>query len=578
MILNVIGKEEMGKLSKFFKRNILWVGFLAVIIPLIIILGLQYESLAELEKTSAVAHKVHLKNYLWDVAMEVEEFYRSNAEEVLDLPYGSLTEEHLDKLGFHFKRRTFQGARRLFVAVFNRHGECRVYFYDPLWHCMESDPESPETHAVNVACAPWMFLSGEGTLIRSVTLTADERDLKNRMLLKPIVDKSSRVIGAAGLILDVPFFRDYYLPSIIRKSLPKYFSEQSRENLIVTVHDGSDCLILATRPLEGQGDAVTMSIPFIFTDWRLGIQSRYMTPEQWAKRYFAINLSLSVLMTLVLVSGIVLALRMASRQMKLSQMKADFVSNVSHELRTPLASIRVFGEFLKLGRVKEPEKVREYGEYIETESRRLTQLINNILDFSKIESGRKTYQFEKAAVEQVVTDTLKMLEIRLKQSGFSVSLAAPQQPLPLTMLDSGAVAQAFMNLLDNAVKYSGPAREVLVRLDQKDGFITLSVTDHGIGIPRGEQDKIFERFYRVCTGLVHDVRGSGLGLSIVKHIVEAHGGKVTVESEPGRGSTFTLHLPVKDDIRTQAEGQQPSPVLARDPQLVTEEERVKGQI
>jgi signal transduction histidine kinase len=571
-------EEEMAKFTRFFRRNILWVGFLAVIVPLIIILGLQYESLAELEKTSAVAHKVHLKNYLWDVATEVEEFYRSSAEEVLDLPYGTLSEEHLDKLGLHFKRRTLQGARRIFVVVFDRHGSCQVYFYDPLWHCMQTDPESAEAHAVSVASAPWMFLSVEGTRIRSVTLTADERDLKNRILLKPIVDKSSRIIGAAGLILDVPFFRDYYLPSIIRKSLPKYFSEQSRENLIVTVHDGSDCLILSTRPLEGQGEPVTTSIPFVFADWRLGIQSRYMTPEQWAKRYFAINLSLSILMTLVLISGIVLALRMASRQMKLSQMKADFVSNVSHELRTPLASIRVFGEFLKLGRVKEPEKVREYGEHIETESRRLTQLINNILDFSKIESGRKTYQFEMAAVEDVVAEALKVLEIRLKQNGFSVSLAAPPRLLPLTMLDPGAIAQAFMNLLDNAVKYSGTAREVLVRLDQKDGFITLSVTDRGIGIPREEQGKIFERFYRVCTGLVHDVKGSGLGLSIVKHIIEAHGGNVTVESEPGRGSTFTLHLPVQEGVRTLAEGKQPSPVLEMDPQPVVEEETVKGKI
>src|SRR5262249_24235577 len=145
--------------------------------------------------------------------------------------------------------------------------------------------------------------------------------------------------------------------------------------------------------------------------------------------------------------------RAASRAMKLSQMKADFVSNVSHELRTPLASIRVFGEFLRLGRVRQTDKVQEYGEYIEAESRRPTQLVNNILDFSKIESGQKTYQLERTHVEGVVADTLKTFEVVLEQNGFTVKLETPPLPLPQVVIDPDAVAQAFINLLDNAVKY-----------------------------------------------------------------------------------------------------------------------------
>ncbi|MEW6735164.1 MAG: HAMP domain-containing sensor histidine kinase, partial [Acidobacteriota bacterium] len=263
-----------------------------------------------------------------------------------------------------------------------------------------------------------------------------------------------------------------------------------------------------------------------------------------AKRVFAINLSLSILMMGLVVGGIVLALRTAARAMKLSQMKADFVSNVSHELRTPLASIRVFGEFLRLGRVKAPEKILEYGEYIEMESRRLTQLINNILDFSKIESGRKIYNFEETDLTAVIVETLKAFEVRLNQHGFTVDFQPPQQPLPAAIVDADAVAQAFVNLLDNAIKYSEASKEIIVRLEHKDRYVTISVTDHGIGIPAQEQEKIFEKFYRVSTGLVHNVKGSGLGLSIVKHIVEAHGGLVTVNSKLGLGSTFTIYLPV----------------------------------
>jgi signal transduction histidine kinase len=244
--------------------------------------------------------------------------------------------------------------------------------------------------------------------------------------------------------------------------------------------------------------------------------------------------------------------------MKLSQMKADFVSNVSHELRTPLASIRVFGEFLKLGRIKEPLKVHEYGEYIENESRRLTQLINNILDFSKIESGQKTYQFEEARVEHIVADTLKTFDVILEQNGFTINFRKPEKQLPPVVMDSNAIAQALINLLDNAVKYSGNSKEVSVRLGEENGFVTIAVSDRGIGIDREDSGKVFEKFYRVGNCLVHDVKGSGLGLSIVKHIVEAHHGKVTLESEPGNGSTFTIQLPARGsaekDLKTASEG------------------------
>jgi two-component system phosphate regulon sensor histidine kinase PhoR len=241
----------------------------------------------------------------------------------------------------------------------------------------------------------------------------------------------------------------------------------------------------------------------------------------------------------------VLALRIASREMKLSRMKNEFVSNVSHELRTPLASIRVFGEFLRLGRFDGADKAREYGDYIETESRRLTQLVNNILDFAGIESGRKTYRFERCDVREVVCQTLKTFEVRLRQSGFDIHVEGADVPLPPARIDAGAIAQSLSNLLDNAVKYSRDAGEITVSLRRQDDFIVIAVRDHGIGIPRDEQRKIFDRFHRVSTGLVHDVKGSGLGLAIVRHIVEAHRGRVTVESRPDEGSTFSIHLPVE---------------------------------
>ena len=276
----------------------------------------------------------------------------------------------------------------------------------------------------------------------------------------------------------------------------------------------------------------------------LALQGDFASPEKWARINFIGNMTLSVILALVLLAGIGLTVRTALREMRLSAMKNEFVSNVSHELRTPLSSIRVFAEHMRRGRVNDEGKIREYGAYIETESRRLTQLINNILDFSRIESGHIEYNFECTDLEELLAATMGSYAVRLRDKGFEVDYQGPEEPLPEMKLDSNAIERAVANLLDNAVKYANGDRWVGVELAEKDGEVTITVSDHGIGIPKSEHERIFERFHRVSTGLVHDVKGSGLGLPLVKHIAEAHGGSVTVQSEPGKGSVFTIHLPV----------------------------------
>ena len=533
----------MTKFQKFLRNHILLVGLATVLVPLLSLLALQYWSLSELEETSTVADVVWRKNYLMDVSKEIKFFYRNNAEKVLNIPASSI-ENGVSPEVFPFGKCSVDGAKRLFIATFDGKGGAQVFFYDPYDQSRTLNPPTDEVRTANIVVAPLRILNEEGKAT-SGALTTEERDPENRVVFKPIINNQARVIGVAGMLIDKELFGKIYLPQTITSTLPRFFPAEKQDSVIVTVYDEKNQVVFSTQPVQGLDDESFVYMPF-YSDWRLAIRSRHRTPAQWAAWNFKLNLTLSILMTVALLSGIILALRAAQRQMRLSQMKTDFVSNVSHELRTPLASIRVFGEFLKMGRVSDEEKIREYGEYIETESRRLTQLVNNILDFSRIESGRKTYEFNEADPLALVHSTVKSFDIQLKQRGFSVRVTEPPQPLPHVFVDSEAISQALINLLDNAIKYSGAAHEIEVALGHERGFVTISVHDHGIGLSREDQQKVFEKFYRVCTGLVHESRGSGLGLSLVKHIVEAHKGRVTVESEPGRGSTFRLHLPVKE--------------------------------
>jgi len=383
----------------------------------------------------------------------------------------------------------------------------------------------------------------KGTKIKTTALTADQHDPNNRIILNPITDENWQLVGLTGLIVDETYFKSKVLPDAIKSSLPK-FEDGDKEELRVVVRDGHKHQIFpAGEKASPEHDRARRGFQFVFSDWSIALQGDFASPEKWARVNFTYNMTLSAILALVLLAGIGLTIRTALREMKLSAMKNEFVSNVSHELRTPLSSIRVFGEFMRRGRVEDQDKVREYGAYIETESRRLTQLINNILDFSRIESGRIAYNFEPADLEELLAGTLATYAVRLRDKGFEVEYSDPDDHLPEIMLDANAIDRAVANLLDNAVKYSNGDRWIGVKLNSSGDEVSITVSDHGIGIPGDELERIFERFHRVSTGLVHDVKGSGLGLTLVQHIAEAHGGSVTVTSELGKGSTFTIHLP-----------------------------------
>ncbi|HET7102037.1 MAG TPA: ATP-binding protein, partial [Terriglobia bacterium] len=243
--------------------------------------------------------------------------------------------------------------------------------------------------------------------------------------------------------------------------------------------------------------------------------------------------------------GAYLAWRDLRRELHLAAMRSQFVSSVSHELRTPLAAIRMFAETLRMGRAAGPETQAEYLDTIVDESERLTRLLDNVLDFSKIEREERRYKREPAALPEVVRAAVRTLHYPLSNQGFKLAVEIDES-LPPISADIDAMEQAVLNLLTNAMKYSGDSREIHLKLARRNAEAVIQVIDRGIGIPAGEQARIFQKFYRIPTLGNHQVPGTGLGLTLVEHIAKAHGGRVEVESSPGKGSTFSIVLPLEE--------------------------------
>jgi signal transduction histidine kinase len=349
----------------------------------------------------------------------------------------------------------------------------------------------------------------------------------------------------AGVVFDAEYLRDHFFPETLESVMNRNLSEdQSGPNhAVMMLHSKSDSApIAASAGWDGGVPEVERNLEGAFPGLALAVKLRGTTLEAIGRRFVRTSFLILGGLSMLLAAGLVLTYRNVSKEMALARVKSDFVSNVSHELRTPLSLIRLYAETLEMGRLTSPEKYQEYYCIIRKESERLTALINNILDFSRIEAGRKEYDFRETNMCELVHNTLDSYRYQIEQHGFTFEEKIDEVP-PLRV-DREAMARSLVNLVNNALKYSQDRKYIGVNLYRENGSVKLEVIDHGIGIPRQEQQKIFEKFYRVGDPLVHNTKGSGLGLSLVRHIAQAHGGEVFVDSAPGQGSKFTITLPV----------------------------------
>jgi two-component system phosphate regulon sensor histidine kinase PhoR len=289
---------------------------------------------------------------------------------------------------------------------------------------------------------------------------------------------------------------------------------------------------------------------WLFPEFYVGISPRGQTIEEMARSRSSWDLTFILLLNAILITGVWFVYRNIRREMELAQLKSDFVSNISHELRTPLSLIRMFTETLELDRVPTEEKKQEYYKIIGQETERLTHLVNNMLNFSRIEAGRKEYHFYDVDLNEVARKVLENYQFHLKNEGFKLETNF-YPGLSLIKADKESVSESIINLLDNGIKYSDTEKFIRVETGVDRRMAYLQVEDRGIGIAPENQQKIFEKFFRVSDALIHNTKGSGLGLSLVRHIMEAHGGRVIVHSQAGKGSRFRLVFPLNGPVESK---------------------------
>ncbi len=395
-----------------------------------------------------------------------------------------------------------------------------------------------------VESQPLIYAAGTG---------ARQGDYFTGILLR---DPTGQVAGAGGWWINPRKFLTAHLEPVIQDRLPAnphlYGGFESTRRLAVQLFAPDNSEIGRVRTPGPARTARVEALQGPFEGYSVRVTATPNSPVVWAGRFVQIELAFIGLMGLVILVATVFGLRYTIRQLELAQLKAGFVSNITHELKTPIAIIRLAVESLEMRRFTTAEESQKFLDMIARETQRLSTLVEKILDFARLEAGQRVFRFESLDMVEVVRGAVESMRPRLDDQRFQVVVDLPDG-LPPVQGDGTALTQCVLNLLDNAMKYSRDRKEIRVHADARDRYVYVSVSDCGIGITPGDQKRIFEKFVRLENGLVHDVKGAGLGLSLVSQIIRAHGGRIEVQSTPGEGSTFTLVLPAAGGMVSSAE-------------------------
>ncbi len=357
-------------------------------------------------------------------------------------------------------------------------------------------------------------------------------------------DEKQETVLCAGYIYDL---ENYVIQNVLQ---PVLYDMWQRHYTVASypleIRDGDRVIAKSGEFASEETDAQGLVLRDTFPFWEVrylknaGIR-RSLNIDDFRNIWIPQTICAAAIMILAIIGSI----RNIARELNLAKMRSDFVARVSHELRTPLGLIRLFAETLEMERIGDQERRSQYLHTITRESERLSKIIDNVLNFSKIEAGQKQYQLNWGSVKDIVESVVDSMQFHISRNDLELSVEI-EPDLPMVRIDREAMAQALWNLLSNAAKYSGDGRLVQVRVFRNNGEVVVSVRDEGIGIAPQNLKRICEKFYRVDDPRVQEQGGSGLGLSVVKHIIEGHNGRLDIQSTLGKGSVFSLCLPIPD--------------------------------
>jgi signal transduction histidine kinase len=560
---------------------------LVVATPVAVLFYFQFRSLHDLEETSAVVLRQLSRDTTDSLAREISESLKRPHIEILLRPG---QQGRLDPLDMPWIDTVFE------------EGLAAIPFAEELWVWSETDPVYPdkffvydrsslkvpstdvgkrfrEAPARHQQLIPMLRQFGQQRrAIVAFPAVIDGRQKYVQVQLRFRGPNRERVVGLLGFMADADHLRNVYLPSLVQKRLSTVFQPTGFPSLGLYLIDGDGEVVSASTPTATPTSVFVdeRTFPLVFFDtelleyaapyeqhretWRVRSTYGPLTIPEIVSGNTRPQLALMIVMALVMAGGVFFVAGAAVREVRVAELKSNFVASVSHDLKTPLALIQLFAETLELGRVRSAERAQEYYRIINSEARKLTRLIENILDFSKMEAGLRPYRPAPVSLGDLTRQVLSEMESQFSQGQFNVRIDV-DPGLPPALADEDAAEQAIENLLANAMKYSGESRDIAVHVGRANGHVCVGVTDHGIGISRREQKRIFRKFYRVESGLGGGPQGCGLGLAIVDHTMRGHGGFVRVDSEPGRGSTFTLHFPIATGAASKTAAA-PEPIAA----------------
>ena len=562
--------------NKFQKYRYLIAASGVILAATLTLLLMQYRSARRTEAQAQATLLANLDTHLLAIVDEAKRDMVEHADHIThSITQRLVRDRDLPKLARAFTRasRRFPEVRDFFVVFFDKGQDTRN------WRALRyvppdlNNPATPQYLGVPIGtltedadlsealCRAWLTVHDrpEIAVFPAYAPLSSNDSSPHQIFFHPVYEAASMDrqddLDRVGLIAFTAAAEEYPAPAYLRNLVTRYENLKEGDvgllgklayRIRVDRDNTTPDLIATGNASEPQRLRRFETSDNLFPNLVFSVAPRDNTALAYPSEYARSSMLLGLAAAAVSLIGLGLTWRATRREMRVAQLKSDFLASISHELKTPLTAIRAFGDLLHSGRARNADRVREYGGLIKTESDRLTALINNILELSRLERGTRRYRLQEGSLCAAVATTVEVFRHTPEAKGCTIEVALPAPPLK-THFEESAIRQALLNLLSNAAKYSGAPeseRTIKVALIRGTAEAIIEVRDFGIGISKSEQHQIFTAFHRAPQPDAQAKGGTGLGLAVVREVARAHGGKVTVESEAGSGATFSLHLPL----------------------------------